>query len=336
MQLTDIEVAKVLAFLEAGLKQKDIAIKMNVNQSTISRVIKKFTHSGLLKHSGGNGRPSVVNADLSECIMKEIKINPKKSLRKISKEVSSKTQTAISKNTVQRHLNSQNIFAFSPIKKPLLSKRHVLSRKECASEWITMNENDLKSIIFSDESKFNLFYSDGKVSVWREPGKGLNECYLSPTIKHGGGSVMVWACFSYYGPGNLVFIDGTMDAIGYVDILSRNLQASATKMGLSSFIFQQDNDPKHTAKLTKKYFERKNIRTLCWPAQSPDMNPIENLWGLIKTKIAEKKPKNINELKQIISKEWSELSVSVCQKYAMSFRKRTMALIRAEGKHTKY
>ena len=59
-----------------------------------------------------------------------------------------------------------------------------------------MSEDAIKSIIFTDESKFNLFYSDGKVSVWREPGTGLKSEHLNKTVKHGGGSVMVWGCFS--------------------------------------------------------------------------------------------------------------------------------------------
>jgi DDE superfamily endonuclease len=151
-----------------------------------------------------------------------------------------------------------------------------------------------------------------------------------------GASVMVWAYFSYYGTGNLVFIDGNMDAVKYIEILSDNLAASAQKMGLSGYIFQQDNDPKHTAKLTRRFIEGKGIRTLSWPAQSPDMNPIENLWGLIKVKVGERHPKNIMELKQVILEEWSNIGPEVCQKYAGSFRKRIMELLRARGGHTHY
>lgn len=147
---------------------------------------------------------------------------------------------------------------------------------------------------------------------------------------------MVWGCFSYHGVGKLVFIDGIMDAAKYVDILSRNLCSSANSMGLSEFIFQQDNDPKHTAKLTKRYFESKNMNILEWPPQSPDMNPIENLWGDIKAVISEKMPKNIRELKELISAEWQQITVERCQKLAMSFKKRSLELYRAKGGHINY
>ncbi|KAF9760563.1 Transposable element Tcb1 transposase, partial [Nosema granulosis] len=103
-------------------------------------------------------------------------------------------------------------------------------------------------------SKFNLFYSDGKVSVWRKPGTGLTLKNLSPTVKHGGDSIMVWGCFSYQGVGKLVFIKGKMNSKNYINILSNNLPSSAANMGLSDYTFKQDNDPKHKSKATTNFF----------------------------------------------------------------------------------
>jgi hypothetical protein len=136
---------------------------------------------------------------------------------------------------------------------------------------------DWQKVAFSDESKFNLFGSDGKRYV-RRPKNTRNECkYTHPTVKFGGGNVMVWGMFSSSGTSSLVRVEGRMDAALYKNILENNLLLFAkNKMGVD-WIFQYDNDPKHTSKLVKSWPKSQNIRVLKWPAQSPDLNPIELL-----------------------------------------------------------
>jgi hypothetical protein len=66
---------------------------------------------------------------------------------------------------IQNYFKSENISSFSPIKKPLLKPSHKIARVEAAKEWIKLDEKELESIIFSEESKFNLFYADGNLKV---------------------------------------------------------------------------------------------------------------------------------------------------------------------------
>lgn len=256
------------------MKQSLIANIVRRSASTVARTIKKFKVHGTGKHLRGNGRRKKLNERDISILKKIMEDNPKTSLRKSSIEIAKQGGSIVCYQTIRRWYNSNNIFAYAPIKKPLLSKKAILLRLEYSKNYMFMDECDLKSIIFSDESKFNLFYSDGKVSVCREPGLGLKLNNLTPTVKHGGGSIMVWGCFSYYGIGKLIVIDGKMDSTKYVNILARNLRESARSMNLDDFIFQQDNDPKHTSKLTKEYFRRNNINVFPWAPQSPDLNPI--------------------------------------------------------------
>ncbi|GFV98733.1 transposable element Tcb2 transposase [Trichonephila clavipes] len=93
-------------------------------------------------------------------------------------------------------------------------------------------------------------------------------------------SVLVWGCMSAGGVGELVFIDGIMDKMVHLEILKNDLQKSAVNVGLgSNFIFQQDNDPKHTAKIVKLHLLYHCKKALHTSPQSPDLNVIENLWS---------------------------------------------------------
>lgn len=98
----------------------------------------------------------------------------------------------------------------------------------------------------------------------------------------------------------------------------------------------QDNDPKHTSRLAKNFFESKKINLLPYPAQSPDLNPIETFWVKIKQKLANLTPKNLCELKANILDDWNSITNETCQQLALSFIKRSNAVYEAKGGHTKF
>ena len=106
----------------------------------------------------------------------------------------------------------------------------------------------------------------------------------------------------------------------------------------ATIIFQQDNDPKHTCRKAKAYFQDQEYQVLQWPAQSPDLNPIEHLWHHLKRCLAayEVEPKGILELWERVQKEWDAIPAEVCQNLIESMARRVEAVLKAKGGYTKY
>ena len=147
---------------------------------------------------------------------------------------------------------------------------------------------------------------------------------------------MVWACLSRGGPGPICRINGIMDRFQYMDILKITMLPLASKYISYDFIFQNDNDPKYTARAVKQFFKEENITVLPWPSQSPDIKPIENLWSIIKKTVQNYKPKNLNKLYSTIETAWSDITVDQCKKLIDSMPRKRTEVIRNNGYWAKY
>ncbi len=151
---------------------------------------------------------------------------------------------------------------------------------------------------------------------------------------------MIWGCMTASGPGYMCRIEARMDARLYTEILDDYLLQSEDwyEMDRGNFIFQQDNDPKHTSKLAKEWIENNDIEVLAWPPQSPDLNPIEHLWEHLKRRLADysSDPKSMQELWQRVEAEWNKISQGECIKLIESMPSGISAVIKAKGGSTKY
>ncbi len=120
------------------------------------------------------------------------------------------------------------------------------------------------------------------------------------------------------------------DECGQVQGYRENLLQSAQDLRLGRrFTFQQDNDPKHTAKITKEWLHNNSVTVLEWPSQSPDLNPIEHLWRDLKMAVHQRLPSNLTEL--ICKEEWQRIPKSRCEKLVASFPKKTHGCIKSKG-----
>lgn len=197
-----------------------------------------------------------------------------------------------------------------------------------------------KRVVYSDESKFNLYGPDGNRWCWREPGKEFEPRYVAMQEKHGGGHVMVWGCMTQFGFGRLVRIEGKVNAEKYVSILEEGLLPTLDDHFLlpSDIIFQQDNDRKHVSKRAKAWFSEKGIELLPWPSKSPDMNIIEHPWDQLDDRVRARvpPPSNLDQLWVALQEEWAKLGKEYLEALYGSIPRRIQALLKARGWYTKY
>ncbi len=176
-------------------------------------------------------------------------------------------------------------------------------------------------VLWSDESKVNLFDSDGVQHVWRHPAEEYQENCALPTVKHGGGSIMVWGCMTTAGTGELQFIGGNMDSNMYCDILKQKMIPSLQK---------------HTAKMTTALLLKVKVKVMEWPSMSPDLNPIEHMWGIPKRKVEKHHVSNIQQLRDVIVEKWKRMPATTCAALVNSMPRRIKAVLDYNGAPTKY
>jgi len=138
------------------------------------------------------------------------------------------------------------------------------------------------------------------------------------------------------GVGDLVMSGHPMDKLMYSRIIKENVIPSGNRLIGNQFIYQDDNAPQHRAQDVINLKDELGVKSLKWPPQSPDLNPIENLWGHMKRQLKRRNPNSREDLAEYIRDEWEKIPKSHCTNLIHSLSKRMRDVIEAKGFHTKY
>lgn len=327
--------ASIIALYKVGLCIREIMKKENVSYGGVRKTISRYKDSGSVKNHSRSGRPRATGQSEDKFIIRTSKRDRFKTAQEIRTELTKFHNIEISNSTIKRRLCEQNLNGYVAAKKPLLRKQNKKKRLIWAKTHKDWNVEDWKKVLFSDESKFELFGSKRRKFVRRFAGERMKEYCVTPTVKHGGGSVMVWGCFAGHSVGDLIKIEGTMDKKVYHKILQHNAIPSGLRLVGKGFTFQEDNDPKHSSLFCRSYVQSKVsnnvLKYMTWPPQSPDCNPIELLWDHLDRSIRKTNITNRQQLWDELQKNWKKIPSETLQKLIGRMPRVCKAVIKARG-----
>jgi hypothetical protein len=149
----------------------------------------------------------------------------------------------------------------------------------------------------------------------------------------------VYGCFAEKGFGQIYCFTDNLNADKLCEIYKHTLLPTAiTFFGedKDKWILQEDNDPKHLSKKAQNWKVDNQINRLSWPSQSPDLNPMENVWAVLKANVSKYKPASAKELVRVIKKEWKSLDPTFAKNLVISMQNRISSIISNEGDHLLY
>lgn len=339
MDITPRKREKIITLSEhTSMTQRDIASECSVSLGVVNKLIKQKRETGSVEvqRKGKCGRKRKTTSRDESFILRNSKLNPKKTSYDLQQDLE-KAGVKIHDSTIRRRLLEGGRKAVRPQKKQLLTEAMMKKRLIWAKKYAHWTEEHWRNVLFSDETHFLVQGCRSKF-VRKGVDEKLTAAHLVQTVKHPV-KKMFWGCFSYKGTGKLIPVEGMMNSEKYKEMLETCLSRELEKIQAAGEpIFQQDSAPCHVSKKMLKYFKDKKVTLLDWPGNSPDLNPIENLWAICKARLLKMDCTTKGKMIEAVIQVWfrDEKIKENCKKLIDSMPKRVEAVIKAKGGHISY
>ena len=286
---------------------------------------------------GGGGRERSTNEVQDRFLLVQARRHRFDNATTLRRDFQNATGVRISTQTIRNRLHDAGLRSRRPAIRVPLTRYHVQMRLAWAREHVTWTQNEWAPVLFTDESRFCVDFTDRRTRVWRMPNERFAPVCVAEHdwfgLSHGlGGN-------KCSGETDLHVIDnGTLTALRYVnEILDVYVRPYAGAVG-ENFILMDDNARAHRARITDQYLEQATIVRMVWPARSPDLNPIEHAWDMLQTAVSSGpvQSASVQELRQAPLEEWDQIPQCKIRRLISSMRRRCQAVIEARGHHTRY
>lgn len=330
---------RALTLLDEGWSVIRVAAELKVTRRTIynlKSVAENLPPGEVPARKPGSGAPRKTSPRTDKILAREVKQDP--SITAVGlKEKHPILLQNVSVRTIQHRLQKDlKLPARRAAKKPLLTEAMKKRRLDFCQKYKDWTSADWQKVMFSDESTFRLVRGGSKIVRRPSSVSRYDPHYTVKTVKHPD-SVMVWGAFTgHKGSAGLYFLpkNMTMKATNYIQVLEDHM-LTFWSIHDAKF-FMHDGAPAHKSKAVKEFMVRNNIHVLDWPGNSPDLNPIENAWHVMKTNLEKSRPSNIKNLTEELKKMWVHFDASYFSTLAASMPKRIQSVLKIKGNMSKY
>ena len=344
--MSDFDKGQIIAFRKQNSSLSQIAKEINRPKSTIQTFLDRYESRDSHENTPSAGRPRLITARTRRRLVRESKKARRLPLRELTNEVAPNASV----RTIKRVLAEEDIRKWRAKKRALLTEDHVAQRLAWAKEHKNWDKADWEGVIFSDECSVEKSKDPRGIWVFRTPPEKYHKDCIHGVTKGPGVKLMVWGCIWGCNKGPLIPIfEKSVNRWVYIGVLEDGLVDVHQEVHdtLGDPVFQQDNAKIHTAKDTMAWFEEHNIQVMTWPANSPDMNPIEHVWKRLKERMHKRFPeihktpggpdRVRRALAEALTDTWrEEIEGDFLETLWESMPRRVAALLEAKGWYTKY
>ncbi len=324
---------KIVEQYQKGVSQRKIAKSWKLSSSTVHNIIQRFRESGTISVHKGQGRKTILDARDLWALRRHCITYRNATVMEITTWAQEYFQKTLSVNTIHRAIRRCRLKLYRSKNKPYLNMIQKRRRFLWAKAHLKWTVAKWKTVLWSDESKFEVLFGKlGRHVIRTKEDKDNPSCYQRSVQKPA--SLMVWGCMSACGMGSLHIWKGTINAERYIQVLEQHMLPSRRRLFQGRpCIFQHDNARPH-ASITTSWLCRR-IRVLKWPACSPDLSPIENIWRIIKRKMRQR-PKTVEQLEACIRQEWDNIPIPKLEQLVSSVPRRLQTVIKRRGDATQW